>query len=46
MLVGYEDVRNLRCAIRFWIRLLSSASVTSVQSSDLADLDLDLDFEF
>lgn len=35
------DLRNLRCAIRFWMRRLSSGSVTSAQSSFLVDLDLD-----
>ena len=29
------DLRNFLCAIRFWMRLRSSGSVTSVQSSDL-----------
>jgi hypothetical protein len=29
--------------MRFWMRRRSSGSVTSVQSSDLIDLDLDLD---
>jgi hypothetical protein len=36
------DLRNFLCAMRFWIRRLSSGSVTSVQSSVLVfDLDLD-----
>lgn len=35
-------IRNFLCAIRFCMRLRSSGSVTSVQSSVL-DLDLDLE---
>ena len=34
-----EDVLNLRWAIRFWMRRLSSGSVTSVQSSVFLVLD-------
>ena len=33
-------ILNLRCAILFWIRLLSSGSVTSVQSSDIGGFEL------
>lgn len=36
--MGY--IRNFLCASRFWMRLLSSGSVTSVQLSDFDDLDL------
>lgn len=41
---GLILLRNFRCAIRFWMRLLSSGSVTSVQLSFLA-FALDLDFD-
>lgn len=34
-------IRNFRWARRFWMRLLSSGSVTSVQLSDLDGRDLD-----
>jgi hypothetical protein len=43
---GAEDVLNLRWAIRFWMRRLSSGSVTSVQSSVFFDLDDDEDLSF
>lgn len=36
---GSDDVLNLRWAIRFWMRRLSSGSVTSVQSSVFLVLD-------
>ncbi len=46
LLYGGQNVLNLRWAMRFWMRLLSSGSVTSVQSSvfslDAADLGLSL----
>lgn len=39
VLRGGEDVLNLRWAMRFWMRRLSSGSVTSVQSSVFLVLD-------
>lgn len=38
-----SHIRNFLCAILFWILRLSSGSDTSVQSSDLGDLDFDFD---